>query len=116
MKHKTERPRTKKPAHVAAAIKPRKAKPVFEIPQETARPAATEWVYRADEAAALNVGAPVAGLQQVQHFGPDESPHFLIVASVGVFVASLAAMGLVSLATLSMAGAPVVMVRSLFWH
>ena len=117
MKPKSERPRTK-PAHVAA-MKPRKAKPVFEIPRETARPAETEWVYRSGEVAALQAVEPVGGVMaaaQVKNFASDESPHILIVASVSMFVAGLAAMGLMSLATLSMAGAPVMMVRSLFWR
>lgn len=116
MKPKTERPRTK-PAHVPAT-KPRKAKPVFKIPQETARPAVTEWAYRSGDVAALQAGVPendgMTAAAQVKSFVTDESPHFLIVASVSVFVAGLAAMGLMSLATLSMAGAPMVMARSLF--
>ena len=104
MKPKTERPGTK-PAHVPAK-KPHKAKPVFEIPQETALPAVTDWVYRSGEVATRPVNNFVSG----------ESPHILIVASVSVFVAGIAALGLMSLASLAIAGAPVVMARSLLWR
>ena len=113
MKPRTERPRTK-PAHAPVskavskpAAKTRRAKPVFEIPQESHQPAATDWVYRTELVLAPEVKKPFVKAHA------QESPNILLVAGVGMFVVSIAAAGLVSLGAIGMMAAPVMLFRGI---
>ena len=113
MKPGTERPRTK-PAHATVrkpvskpAAKTRRAKPVFEIPQEPDQTAKAEWVYRTEFVSEPDVKKPHTRAHA------QESPNILLVAGVGMFVVSIAAAGLVSLGVIGMMAAPVMLFRGI---
>ena len=101
----------RKPAH-APATRARRAKPVFEIPLEAARPATQEWVFRTEPPAAPPPPAPVLR-QAPPPTQPRQEPSFFMAAGLGIFMLGVAAVGLASVALVCAVGMPIMLARAI---